>query len=436
MTHAQSTDSPRDAQHLPAELHVPRQDRSALVRKIDTTSFVRATRSTPWEINRQIVLNLVREHQPISRADLARRMQIGRGMVTSLISELLEAGAVYEGASVDAPRGRRPKMLYVRTHDRFAIALDVRFSQTFVMLGDFSGTSIALESFETVVDPDELIDELGSRIRRMLRTHGSAGQCEGIGMVVPGMVNQATGRILYAPQLGWRDVDIRDALESVAGLPVHIENAPIACALAKMWLGQRGDVVPANFVYVTVSDGVGTGIVVNSQVVRGAGNTAGEFGHLPLELDGPRCLCGARGCLEAYTSNLATLSRYLGHEFSPAETKALLQAAGLTTLDVVARARAGDARAADALNETARYLGVGLSMIINSLNPAQVFVGGEIAEAWDMIDPMIRETIGSRALTAQAAATPITPESASNHPRLRGAMALVAAPSFAAPRVG
>src|SRR5215212_1220731 len=83
------------------------------LRKINTRSFVRATRSTPREINRQIVLNLVREHQPISRADLARRMNIGRGMVTAIVDELLDEGAVYEGATVDAPRGRKPKMLYV-----------------------------------------------------------------------------------------------------------------------------------------------------------------------------------------------------------------------------------------------------------------------------------------------------------------------------------
>jgi predicted ArsR family transcriptional regulator len=100
------------------------------VRKINTRSFVRATRSTPWEINRQIVLNLIREHQPISRADLARRMGIGRGMVTALITELLDHEAIYEGATVDAPRGRRPKMLHVRTHDRLVVAIDVRFSHS------------------------------------------------------------------------------------------------------------------------------------------------------------------------------------------------------------------------------------------------------------------------------------------------------------------
>src|SRR5689334_15510693 len=130
------------------------------MRKINTRSFVRATRSTTREINRQILLNLVREHQPISRADLARRMRIGRGMVTSLVDELLGDGSIYEGATVDAPRGRKPMMLYVRTRDRLVIAVDVRFSKTFVMLSDFGGTAIAVESFDTVVQPDALVAAL------------------------------------------------------------------------------------------------------------------------------------------------------------------------------------------------------------------------------------------------------------------------------------
>jgi len=268
------------------------------MRKINTRSFVRATRWTPREINLQIVLNLVREHEPISRAELARRMKIGRGMVTYLTAELIAQGALYEGATVDSPRGRRPQMLYVRTHDRLVVAIDIRFSSTFVMLTDFSGNSIALESFDTIADRDALVPELQTRVRRMLAEHAGTRHCEGIGLVVPGMVDQTTGRVLNAPQLGWRNVDIRGPLEAALGVPVHVENAPIACALARMWLGQPGATVPTDFVYVTVSDGIGAGVVVNGQVVRGQTNSAGEFGHVPLTADGPICLCGGHGCLE------------------------------------------------------------------------------------------------------------------------------------------
>jgi len=405
------------------------------MRKIDSRSFVRATRSTPREINRRIVLNLVHDHQPISRADLARRMNVGRGMVTSFVNELIADGTIYEGAAVDAPRGRRPKMLYVRTRDRLVVAVDVRFSRTYVMLADFSGTAIALETFETIVDPDALVGELARRIGRLLDTHAGLGGCEGIGLVVPGMTDHRTGRVLNSPQLGWRNVDIRDSLAKATHLPVQIENASIACALSHLWMGERGGEAHADFVYVTISDGVGTGVVVNGQVIRGHGNTAGEFGHVPIALDGPVCLCGARGCIEALTSNLATLSRYVGQQLSPTATRELLHSTGLTVTDVIARARSGDGRAAAALDETGRYLGVALATIVNAVNPSLIFVGGEITEAWDRLEPTVRAAITERALTEVAAATPIITEPASSYPRLRGAIALVAAPAFAAPQV-
>jgi predicted NBD/HSP70 family sugar kinase len=412
------------------------------VRKIDTRDFRRATRSTPRQFNRQILLNLVREHQPISRADLARRMTLGRGVVTTLVKELLDEGALYEGALADLPRGRRPTMLYVETRDRLVVAIDVRFSRIDVLLSDFGGKQIALERFGTRFDPEQLLDELAIRVRRLLRTHAAEGRCEGIGMVIPGMVDRHSGRVLNAPQLGWRDVQVRAGLAERTGLPVHVENAPAACALAHIWLGPsergRGDGGSGvrDFVYVSVSDGVGTGVVVNGEVVRGHGHTAGEFGHIPISADGPRCLCGALGCLEAHTSNLATVARYLGHELSPAIARELLQRSGVTVDDVIGRAGEGDERARDALTETGRYLGIGLSTIVQALNPAQIFVGGEITGAWDMIEPALRAEIARRALTRRAAETPLVPEPAGSLPRLRGAIALVAAPVYAAPQVG
>lgn len=405
------------------------------MRKINTRSFVRATYRTSREINRRIALNVVREHGPISRADLARRMGVGRGMVTALVSELLAAGAIYEGDSVNAPRGRRPTMIYVRTKDRLAIAIDVRLSSTYLMLSDFSGGEIALESFATIVDPSALADELARRIRRMIRHHRKAGTCLGVGLVVPGMVDHATGRVLNAPQVGWRDVDFKAELAKRVGLPVYIEGAPIACALGQMWLGEPGTEAPRDFAYVIVGDGVGAGVVVNGEVLRGAGYTAGEFGHVPVDSEGVLCMCGARGCLEAYTSNLATLVRYSGHAFSPHEARAVVQASGLTIGDVLARARNGDQRAGDALDATARYLGVGLAVMVNTLNPARIFVGGEITAAWDRMEPILRAAVRERALTAPAANTPIVPGRTGSYPRLRGGTALVVAPQFAIPHI-
>jgi N-acetylglucosamine repressor len=404
------------------------------MRKINTDRFRRATRSTPREINRKIVLNLVREHQPISRADLARRMQVARGSITALVEELVRQGAVCEGQTADTPRGRKPTMLYVRSHDRFVVAVDVRFRHTSVMLSNFEGREIALESFMTPVEPAALVTELTLRIRRLLRTHG-VEQCEGIGLVVPGMVDRRGGRILNSPPLGWINVDLRAALADATGMRVLIENSAIACALSLMWLPPFDHGNLDNFVYVSVSDGVGAGVVVDGEVLRGSGETAGEFGHVPLTIEGPACMCGLRGCWEAYTSNIATRARYLGLEASMPENRQTLRDTGFKMGDLIIRARSGDSRARRALEETGRYLGIGMASVITAFSPERIFIGGEITSAWDLVGEIVQREARQRALTDFARRTPIIPVSGADFPRLRGAAALLVARSYAAPQV-
>ena len=369
----------------------------------------------------------------MSRADLARLMSVGRGMVTEMVNALIEEGLIYEGKTTAGARGRRPTLLHLRTHDRYVIGIDVRFTRIRVLLSDFAGRHLALESFETITDPTALVAELAARIARLLATHGVTEGCKGIGMVIPGMVDKDTGRVLNAPQLGWRDVDIRDDLAERTGLPVTLENAPMACALAHLWLAAPPG--ENNFCYVTVAEGVGVGVVINGQVLRGSTDTAGEFGHVQVEANGPACLCGSRGCLEACTSNLGTLARYFGYDLSKPEERRALRETNFTIDDLIARARAGDARALDSLQTSAHYLGLGLSMLVNGLNPAHIYVGGEIAQAWDLILDTVIAPVKERAMTPAAARTRIIPEPGSEHPRLRGATALVVAPLFAAPRI-
>ena len=404
------------------------------MRRIDTRSFTRATRSTSRDINRQIVLNLVREHHPISRADLAVRMGVPRGSAGTLVNELLFEGLLVEGPVSDTPRGRKPVMLYVRTQDRLIVAVDVRSSRTYVMLTDLAGVRLSLETFETPPSPDQLVSELIERVNRLRTAHSAMGEVEGIGVAVSGIVDR-DGMILYIPQLGWRLVSIREALAAGTGLPVQIENASNACALAHMWLVRQTGDGAADFAYVNVSDGVGVGLVVEGQLVRGHGHTAGEFGHICIDPRGPECLCGAIGCWEIFTSNLSTIARCLGRQPSAAESRRLFQNREITMTEVIARARAGDSLARSAIVETARHLGTGLAMIVNALNPARIIIGGEITAAWGLIEGELTNGVARKALSAAAARTAIVPEHTAEHPRLRGAVALVAAPLFAAPRV-
>ena len=407
------------------------------MRKINTRDFHIATRRTSRDINRHIALNLIRENQPISRADLARRMKMTRGVVSILVQELIDQALIYEGATGEAARGRKPTFLHIRTHDRLVVAVDVRFSKTYLMLCDFSGRQLAIETYDTVFSIPAFIQDLAGRIKKLLKKQGFQRDCEGIGVVVPGMVDQRTGRILNAPALGWKGVDIKAKLAVATSLPVHIENSGRACALAQLWL-ERSELTGGHtFVYINVSDGVGTGIVINGELLRGRDHIAGEFGHMTINLDGPRCMCGATGCWEVYTSNLATLARYFGWNLSKRSPKYLkeVERNSFTVLDLIARARGGDAKALAAIEVSARFLGLGIATIVNTINPDGIYLAGEITTAWDLIENTVRTAMAERTLTDSAARTPLRVSSTQEHPRLRGAAALIAAPTFAAPRV-
>lgn len=406
------------------------------MRKINPHDFKIARRGTSREINRQIALNLIRAHQPVSRADLARLMSVRRGVASLLVSELLDEGLIFEGAVGESVgRGRRPTFLYIDSRQRCVVGVDIRASRTYIMLTDLLGRQIgSVTSFQTDRDVARFSRELISRIKDVLIENKEIGACDGVGVVVPGMVDLAAGRVLHAPTLGWRDVNLRDPLAAALSIPVHIENSGKACVLAQLWATRSDAGASVNSVFVSVSDGVGVGIVVNGEVLRGRHNTAGEFAHVPLNIDGPRCSCGATGCWEAYISNIATLSRYFGRNLAEQKPRAS-ETIAFTIDDLIARARAGDAKALAALNSTARYLGLGLASIINVIDPARIYIGGEIVTAWTMIEPIVRSALRERTLTDFGGATEVHVVAAEDHPRLRGAVALVAAQAFAAPMV-
>jgi len=405
------------------------------MRKIDPKRFRIARRRTSREINRQIALTLIRTHQPVSRADLARLMGTRRGAASVLVNELLAEGLIFEGAIGEGGgRGRKPTFLYIDSRERYVIAVDIRATRTYMMATDLLGKPmVGITNFPTNRDFAALVSDLSQKIKVILENHRAVANCQGVGVAVPGMTDPSSGRVLHAPTLGWRDVNLKDPLAAATGLPVHVENSGRACALAQVW-ATRGDAHTGDLAFVSVSDGVGVGIVVNGEILRGRHNIAGEFGHVPLSIDGPRCSCGATGCWEAYVSNLATLSRYFGRD-SNERKPVSVEAATFTIEDLIARARQGDGKALAALSSTGRYLGLGLASIINAVDPGRVYVGGEITAAWDLIEPTVKAALAERSLTELTARTEIRTVSVDEHPRLRGAVALVAAPAFAAPMV-
>ena len=273
-----------------------------------------------------------------------------RGAISLLVNELIRDRAIFEGATGEAKRGRKPTFLYIDSRQRCVVAVDIRPTRTFVMVTDLVGRQLAsVTSFPTERDPKRFIAGLVKRVKAILSEHKDLGRCQGVGVAVPGMVESDTGLVLLAPNLGWSNLQLRDPIATALGVPVQIENSGKACALAQLWAA-GGAKVPSNFVYISVSDGLGVGIVLGGELVRGQHNIAGEFGHVPLNIDGPRCGCGATGCWEAYVSNLATLSRYFGRDLRKGPVSSDI--ASLTVDDLIARARGGDGKALAALLST------------------------------------------------------------------------------------
>ncbi|MBK8302289.1 MAG: ROK family protein [Pyrinomonadaceae bacterium] len=407
------------------------------MRRINPKDFTLAKRGTSREINRQIVLTMIRAHQPVSRADLSRLMNTNRANITLLVKELLDEKLVREGSQGNQNiRGRKPTFLYINSHNGVVVAVDVRASRSFLMVTDSIGKQIGeIVSFPTKFDPDEFVSSLGWQARKALREIAGITSCDGIGIVIPGMVDRKSGIVINAPALGWKNVDLLNPLQKeFEGTEIHLENSGKACALSQVWSTQGEGTGQNDIVFVSVSDGLGVGIIINGELMRGKHNTAGEFGHVPLSIDGPPCSCGINGCWETYVSNIATLSRYFGRTTSLKQPQ-IMEVSQFTIEDLIARARGGDGKALAALNSTARYLGLGLASVINAIDPSDVYIGGEITEAWDLIEPEVRDAVKERTLTNELGATPIRIVPATEHPRLRGAVALVTAPAFAAPKV-
>jgi predicted NBD/HSP70 family sugar kinase len=403
------------------------------MRRINPSAFHVARRGTSREINRQILLNLVREKQPISRADLARVMSMRPGAVSRLVDELLRSGRIFEGAKGGSKGGRRPTHLYIETRRRCAVAVDISASRTSILVTDLLGHPLGeVDEFPTRRRPQALVTELAARIRRMLAEHSRFGQCMGVGVVVSGLVDLEGRRLRYSPTLGWREVDLVGPLKAATRLPVVVENSVKACILAQVWAVTGDPPVDGPVAFVNVSDGVGVGIAVDGKLVRGANNIAGEFGHVALSLEGPLCSCGQRGCWEAYVSKRAVIARYLGTDPS---WSGLTEPGPLTVQEIVGRGRAGDARAQETIRETGYYLGRGLATIVKSIDPKRVYVSGEIMAAWELLAPTLRAALREQALIGEAGETDIRVVPLGERPRLRGAAALVSTPAFAAPTV-
>lgn len=375
-------------------------------------------------------MDLIRTRQPISRADLARLSGLQRSTISIITDQLVEEQWITEGAFGHLPRGRNPRFLHLNVERAGVIGINVRPSVTTLALANMNAQFVAQESFPTSANADEFIENLIKRTKTLIKAHSEVF-IEGIGISVPGRVDSETKRLTFAPNLGWRNVDLKTPLETATKLSVEVENAANACALAEIWFEPRSEGMH-DLIAVTISEGIGTGIVSNGQLLRGTNGIAGEFGHVSINEEGELCKCGNRGCWELYASNQAAIKEYVKTSSSRGNKRADEQQP--TFEDILRLAEQGDSRATAAIEKTAEYIGKGLAILVIGLAPRQIVLVGEITRAWNIIYPIISKTIADKFPSAPGLAQ-IIPSEDIKQPRLRGSIALILQKHFGAPLV-
>jgi predicted NBD/HSP70 family sugar kinase/transcriptional regulator with XRE-family HTH domain len=354
------------------------------------------TSSFPGDTARTM-LRIVRAAQPISRVDLARRLEVNRSTVTELVTPLIASGVLREAAPAEAAhrRGRPPIGLTLRSNRSLVIGVNIGVRRTQVGAATTNGRMLDEESFDTPSDPNIALKQISSVIGR-LRASMPERSLISIGVSVPGPTDAGRKKLLFAPHLGWRDVPVAETLiENEPGskaVPVIVENDATAAAIyeARRRLRARTPKAQNNFILVRAGTGIGVGLVLGGEVYRGTGTDRGllgEFGHMTIVAGGDLCACGNRGCWEIYASAAGAASIYLG-----AGTSAQSETAP-RFIEIVERAREGELRAQTTLARIGANLGIGISNVITGLGVSRVVVSGRIVHGWEFLRNSLEEAM-------------------------------------------
>lgn len=372
------------------------------------------------DLNRSVILNLIREQQPISRARIAQLTNLNKSTVSSIIGSLLSQRLLEERLAKRGSVGRSPINLRLKTGDHLFGAIYFDSVTTKIAIIDIDGTiKQAMDLRTEALHPERFvvhcIGELNS-----LRQQNGLPAFKGIGVTVAGIVNTGQSKVVFAPNLGWEDLDldkiIRECCPEVS--TITLENDAKASAIAELWFG-RHDIALSNFVFLLVDRGIGAAVVVDRKVLYGESHAAGEFGHMTIIEGGEPCACGNAGCWEMYASDRATVKRYIIDKHLNGDATSRL-----TMDDVIEAAGHGDLPARDSLVKSGYYLGLGIANIIKSVDPSAIIIGGRITRAWDIIYPEMQSVLTKRAFFWKKGTTSILPTSLSSKSPLLGAAAL------------
>jgi predicted NBD/HSP70 family sugar kinase len=380
------------------------------IKRVDLAYVELASSENARDINRDIVLEILRSHQPVARADLARASGLQPSTISAIVEQLIEEKWISEGAALKHPRGR-PSTLLSFNEAMVILVADIRPTQAIVALIDLNGRFLARETVPLVSKPERSVDKIVHCMQVMRAAHQGLS-FEGIGISMPGRVDPDSQRLILAPNLNWGDFGIKEAIEGKMDLQVELANAANACLLAELWSGRLDGIRDAAL--VTVSEGVGGAILANGQIVTSKSGLAGEFGHSPIDPGGPACGCGQRGCWEVFASSTAALRYYA--ELRP-------EGGAVTIHELLRLAEEGEADAIAAISRQAVALGRGLRVITSALAPEMILIAGDITTLWERFGPIVQKELESTMLAGPAPVLGITKDG--ELARLRGAAAVV-----------
>lgn len=312
----------------------------------------------------------------MSRLDLGRRSSISPATVTNVVVELLEEGIILE-TGLEESEGGRPRMI-LAINPNYGYFVGVDLGETHVQLELFDLTLHNQHTVRYLVAsednlPEKYVEYIATGLKELIAQAGVKPEAIlGVGVGVPGVVERNEGVSVLAPMWKWQSVPFWDLLKAQIDFPLHLDNGAKAMTLAESWFGAGRSV--QDLVVVLIGTGIGAGIIAQGSLYRGATNSAGEWGHTKIVLDGRPCRCGSQGCLEAYAGApgiIATL-----HEQAPGSSLLAADNQLAVLNNLTAALEQHDPAALQALETTAHYLGAGIANLINLFNPELVLIGG------------------------------------------------------------
>jgi len=373
-------------------------------------------------VNELRLLNVIRQRQPISRVQISKLTGLNASTVTMIVKRLLAHEMISEGSMGPSTGGRRPTFLAINPDKMSVLGVDLGVWQTSYTVSDFSGRQVLWRTLPTVAESEDFLNQLCDDILKQLAEARLSQErvLSAVGVSVPELVDVQEGSMFLGMEQGWVKVRVRQIFEERLGVPTFVENDASAAALGEIWLGSANLLGYRNIVYVLVVEGIGTGLILEGRLYRGSRLGTGGFGHMPMDPHGPPCFCGAHGCWESLASDKALRRRFteLGGEASAPGGE------GTYAATIIAAAMRGNPTALDALTQNARYLALGILGLIHGLSPQTIIVGGHVAQAWNIISPILQETIRSRMHNPTLAAVEVTPSSVPTPPSLLGAVAV------------